>query len=592
MEKKRSTFVISFLISASLLLAESALGQSYDLLVYSHHTPRILRYNGITGEYLGGFEQPKPIWDYIGMALGPDNFLYVTTATAQKLYRFDVNSGNVLKTVYEGSPFDHPFRMNFGPDGLLYLSNRDGDNVVRYDVVAESTPEVFVTAGSGGLDEPRGLTFGPDGNLYVAARTHSNILRFDGQTGDFIDEFVPSNSGGMAWPRAIEFGPDGNLYVCSYESEAILKFNGNTGEFISEFVPKGEGGLKLPIWMIFGPDENLYVANGGNTDSVLRFDGQTGAFIDTFIPRGLGGLNEAAELEFVPAAPRHDPPSRPDVSILPEDPTSSDDLICIATGSMIATGELEYLYSWHINGSLVFDVTGDILSAAYTKRGDHVSCLVTPTDGVLTGPPASSSVCIGNSPPPIPEFHLVPEHPSPSQGEGLAVWIDHQDPDPDGDPILYVFEWFESSDGEEWTRRPEVSGTLPPPVYSSGEPEISSLYIQVGDLWRVEVTAWDGVADETSFGCSADTSKERLYKALNMNKVARETEVMPDLDGDGRVENSDLLVLKKAWKKPKSELSTEIADLFFEREEDGSSSVGLDQLLNVALRNWRQRGGQ
>ncbi len=567
-----------------------ATAQPYDLLVYSHHTPRILRYNGLTGEYINGFEQPSPVWDYIGMAYGPDGFLYVTTATADKLYRFDTNTGQVVKVVHTGFPFDHPFRMNFGPDGLLYFSNRDGDSISRMDVIAESTPETFVVAGSGGLDEPRGLTFGPDGHLYVAARIKSNVLRFNGQTGEFIDEFIHSGAGGLDWPRAIEFGPDGNLYVCNYNGQNILKFDGQSGELVSEFVPTGTGGLKSPLWMTFGPDDNLYVGNGGDTDKVLRFNGSTGEFIDTFISSKSGGLNEPVEMDFVPAAPRHDPPTRPRVMILPEDPITSDDLICIATGSVATTGEVEYLYSWHINGSLVFDVTGDLLSAEYTKRGDRVSCLVTPFDGILTGPPTSSSVCIGNSPPPAPAFSLLPENPSPSSMEGLAVWIDHQDPDPDGDPILYVFEWFESSDGLNWIRRPEVSGTLPPPLYLPGEPEISHLYTQVGDIWRVEVTAWDGVEHETDYGCSEGQGKASIEKLLGGNTSSREVGVLPDLNGDGIVETSDLIILKNEWKKCRSEMSPEIADMFFERGSRDDERIGIDQLFDLALKNW-QGGG-
>ncbi len=562
--------------------------QPYDLLVYSHHTPRILRFNGQTGQYINGFEQPNPVWDYIGMAYGPDGFLYVTTATADKLYRFDTNSGKVVKTIHTGFPFDHPFRMNFGPDGLLYFSNRDGNSVVRMNVATEETPEVFVEPNSGGLNEPRGLTFGPDNNLYVAGRTRSNILRFDGQSGEFIDEFVTSQSGGLDWPRAIEFGPDGNLFVCNYNGENILKFDGQSGEFHSVFVATGQGGLKLPLWMTFGPDQNLYVGNGGNTDTVLRFDGQTGEFIDTFISAHSGGLNEAVELEFVHAAPRHDPPTKPTVTIVPENPTTTDDLLCIASGSEASTGEIEYLYSWHVNGSLIFEVTGDLLDSSFTSRGDKVSCLVIPTDGIFTGPPASSSVCIRNTPPPAPVFRLLPENPSPSNKDGLAVWIDHQDPDADGDSILYVFEWFESSNGTDWNRRPEISGTLPPPVYSSGEPEISHLYTQVGDRWRVDVTAWDGVESETDFGCTESSSKLRPSGSPVLNVVSDETSVIPDLDGDGHVLESDLIILKGAWKKDRSELDPDLADMFFERGVDTDATIGLDQLIELAIKNWQK----
>ncbi len=42
------------------------------------------------------------------------------------------------------------------------------------------------------------------------------MLRYDGSTGAFLDVFVPAGSGGLDGPLNATFGPDGNLYVGSF----------------------------------------------------------------------------------------------------------------------------------------------------------------------------------------------------------------------------------------------------------------------------------------------------------------------------------------------------------------------------------------
>ena len=52
---------------------------------------------------------------------------------------------------------------------------------MRYNGVNGAFIDVFVSAGSGGLDNNRGIVFGPDGNFYVSSGfpVHQ-VLRYDG----------------------------------------------------------------------------------------------------------------------------------------------------------------------------------------------------------------------------------------------------------------------------------------------------------------------------------------------------------------------------------------------------------------------------
>ena len=196
-----------------------------------------------------------------------------------------------------GSGLDHSRDVLFGSDGLLYVSSHGTDEVLRYDATTGQFVDVFVGAGSGGLDRPSGLTFGPDANLYVSSAWTDEILRYDGTTGAFIDAFVTAGSGGLDNPTHLEFGPDGSLYVSSWGTDEVLRYDGTTGAFIDAFVPAGSGGLNAPQDLSFGPDSALYVASG-QSRQVLRYDGISGDFLDVFVSAGAGGLDRPVGLVF------------------------------------------------------------------------------------------------------------------------------------------------------------------------------------------------------------------------------------------------------------------------------------------------------
>ncbi len=191
-----------------------------------------------------------------------------------------------------------PSKLVCGPDGNIYVSSQNNDRVLQYDGVTGAFMSTFVPASSGGLDGPVGIDFGPDGNLYVVSFVLNAVLRYNGTTGAFIDTFVPNGSG-LNTPTGMIFGPDDNLYVSSRDGHKVLRFNGTTGAALGDFVTAASGGLNAPRGLVFGPDGNLYVCEEIN-DSVRRYNGSTGAFIDVFIAGGSGGLDRANDIAFGP----------------------------------------------------------------------------------------------------------------------------------------------------------------------------------------------------------------------------------------------------------------------------------------------------
>jgi len=167
---------------------------------------------------------------------------------------------------------------------VLYVSSDFSHEVLRYDPKTGALIDVFVSAGSGGLDQPHGIIDrGPD--IIVASFGTDQVLRYDTTTGAFLGVFI-SSATGLNDPVYMIHGPDGNLYISSQASDEILRYTPD-GVLIDAFVTAGSGGLDGPSGFAFAPDGRLYVA-GRYSANVLAYDGSTGAFIETVLDNSDG----------------------------------------------------------------------------------------------------------------------------------------------------------------------------------------------------------------------------------------------------------------------------------------------------------------
>lgn len=95
-----------------------------------------------------------------------------------------------------------------------------------------------------------------------------------------------------------------DLLVSGRFNHSVIRYDGQSGDFIEVFAQGG--GLINAIGMDFGPDGHLYVASG-DIPLVNRYNGQTGEFIDSFVVDDpetkkdeTGGLAGARGLVFGP----------------------------------------------------------------------------------------------------------------------------------------------------------------------------------------------------------------------------------------------------------------------------------------------------
>ena len=243
----------------------------------------VVRYDGVTGEFIDVFTSGVGVVGLSGMDSGPDGHLYVTHGSYVE--RYDGITGAHIDTfVSAREVLDEAWHLTFGPDGNLYVSSNELDLVARFDGTSGEFIDVFAL--DGGLSRPTGLVFGPDDNLYVASGLSYKVLRYNGTTGEFIDVFAGGPE--MFEPVGLDFGPDGHLYVCNGIPPNILRYHGTTGVLAGVFA---SGPLYWPYDLTFGPDGNLYVADRRSgyppTGAVARFEGPSVTVIPAVSTWGL-----------------------------------------------------------------------------------------------------------------------------------------------------------------------------------------------------------------------------------------------------------------------------------------------------------------
>ena len=159
----------------------------------------------------------------------------------------------------------------------LLVTNREGRNILRYDADTGVFIDVFVAAGTGGMNVPWGMAIGPDGKLYVSSlatevypQRDPNVRKFDARTGEYLGIFASGTA--MVAPTGLAFGADGNLYVSDFGANKVFRFNGQTGAAMGVFAT-GESGV-VTGGGAWGPDGNYYLA--ATSGHIPRFD-PTGA---------------------------------------------------------------------------------------------------------------------------------------------------------------------------------------------------------------------------------------------------------------------------------------------------------------------------
>ena len=123
------------------------------------------------------------------------------------------------------------------------------------------------------------------------------------------------------------------------------------------------------------------------------------------------------------------------------------------------------------------------IEASRVAKGKRWKCTVTPSDGTATGPAASGTVTVLNSPPGPAIVRLRPA--ALRDGEAIRCEIVAKSEDPDGDSIRYRYAWQRNGAAQPFA---DTSQEVPPRL------------VKAGDRWRCTVTPTDGSEDGPTSG--------------------------------------------------------------------------------------------
>lgn len=196
------------------------------------------------------------------------------------------------------------------------------------------------------------------------------------------------------------------------------------------------------------------------------------------------------------------------VTLLPEAPTTVDELVAVATGEDPDGDDVTFDYAWEINGEQITAISRE-LPPHRTTRDDVVSVRVVARDGRTVSEPVTQDITILNTPPGAPVISI---NPTPAGAErDLVCRIDEEAFDADRDPLTYTFEW--TRDTTTWDGATSTT-VLPGDTISTSD-------TSVGEEWTCQAFAFDGADEGARATASTDIviwAGERIFTECNGRK--------------------------------------------------------------------------
>ena len=212
------------------------------------------------------FLSGAPVRLAVGLAIGPDDNLYVSTQWIRHVLVLDPETGEIIKRYGPEDGIDIPADLAFGPDGSLYAGlypGFDGDAILRL------APDGTVT----GMPLPPiiwPVMTTQDGRLFAGLLIENDmIVELDPDLQTPPRQLV--SNGVFIHLRE---GPDGMIYAIKWFDGEIIRFNPDKPETVETVAT----GLTLPFNLAFDSQGQLYIIMGVDdaTDAVARLDLTTG----------------------------------------------------------------------------------------------------------------------------------------------------------------------------------------------------------------------------------------------------------------------------------------------------------------------------
>ena len=347
---------------------------------------------------------------------------------------------------------------------------------------------------------------------------------------------------------------DGRILVTSSLDNRVVQLNA-AGEYVGDFVEAGSGGLNYPAAMTFGPDGNLFVVSR-DSHSVLRYDGLTGAYLGAFVSTGAGGISFPWGLAFGPDGNLYVSSNDDDHSIFRYDgstgqfidifvPVADNGGLDLARGLLFKPDGNLLVASFNTNQVLEFDGQTGAFVRQFNNGGTQTALTLDGPWGLRLGPTGNVFV----------SRYLSGKCDAGSDWFGPRILNLHLN-------TTRIFE-FDVETG----------------IFLRS-------YVMGHDTDLRTPTGFDfmpGTDSDCNFNMIPDSCDIADGASLDQNNNGIPDECEPpgipgDIDGDGSVGVSDLLILLGEW-GPCPDCNDCPADL------DGDCSVGVADFL-ILLENW------
>lgn len=208
----------------------------------------------------------------INVLIGPDEMLYVTEYTGNKIIKMDKNGQN--KTTF-ATGFSQPIGMCFDGSGNLYVAEHNASKVTK--ISTTGTTSLVKSVGSGFLT---GLVINSQNKIFVLDYTNGRIYKMD-LDGSNFSTFKTGLGNSALIGMAID--AQDNLYVSDRVNGKILKVqpDGTTSDFVT--------GISTAQSVCLGEDGYFYASSSSRYIEKIGTNGTKLSTFSTgnFIPWGL-----------------------------------------------------------------------------------------------------------------------------------------------------------------------------------------------------------------------------------------------------------------------------------------------------------------
>jgi hypothetical protein len=301
-EKQMKTLILQKLLFGVAIALASAFpsSASADFLVSDNFGNQVLRY-GEDGSFISAFVAPGSggLVGAVGMVVAPNGDLLVASQGTNQVLRYNGISGSFVGVFASNVNMNGPSHMAFRMNGNLLVSNFLGSSVSEFDASGAYLGEFTSGTPGSGLQGVASFAIAGNGDVYVGSFNTGDIFVYD-SSGAYQSTFSTGHIGAAGlWFQG------SNLWVSSLLTDTVTLLDSNgtaIGGFSTGEVSPGNG--TFPGFITASPfssDEILIALTGAGGVYRYATDGSTGGPVSPFLIGG--GLMVPGEVLRVDAIP-------------------------------------------------------------------------------------------------------------------------------------------------------------------------------------------------------------------------------------------------------------------------------------------------